>query len=280
MKEDVRHWVAPHLLCGLGNRLFQVMAAAQMAERSKRPLVFFLPRMTRGEHGCWGLFLELFPTIPIVETCPEWFVLEEGMTTNVVYERLPPMPIVTRGFFQDLRFFPQSLRPRVLWSPSQRRTDRWAVHFRLGDYQILPHHQLPLGPYYRQTLESRCPRHTPLTLFSDSPEALPKIQKELQALGWADVQISSAKDERETILEFCSCGGGSIGSNSTFSWWLAWFAAAAAAGAGDEANYEAFFPTPWVRGLEAPAIFTLPFTHAVRISDLPQEPRLHSFPFS
>lgn len=271
MKEGTgtNSWVAPHLFCGLGNRLFQVMAAAGLAERSQRRLVFFLPRMTKGEHGCWKLFLDFFPDVPIVETASEWSVLEDVSGSS-----LPEGPIVTHGFFQEVALFPDDFRPRLpLALRPQQMTNAWAIHFRIGDYKILPHHQMPLAAYYRQTIEANCSKTSPLTLFSDSPEALPSIQKELQSLGWSQVTISAAKDERETIQEFCVCGGGSIGSNSTFSWWLAWFAHV------EKEKYRAFFPSPWLKGQSAPKIFNLPFTQAVEISELPSEPQLHSFPF-
>jgi hypothetical protein len=69
--------VAPRLVCGLGNRLFQTVAAIHAAEVTDAEPVFFLPRMGRSEHGNFETLLILFPNIRIIETAPEWLEVNE-----------------------------------------------------------------------------------------------------------------------------------------------------------------------------------------------------------
>jgi hypothetical protein len=187
---------------------------------------------------------------------------------------------VTKGFFQDVSLWPKdlSIQPVLpLRKPEERELDAWSIHFRIGDYQILPHHQFPLGPYYRTCLE-KIPKSAKLVLFSDSPEKLEGIRQEIVDAGWARerVEISHANDEEETLQEFMKCQGGSICSNSTFAWWAAWFTWRAT---GQRSTYIATFPTPWVHGHPAPKIFDLPFTQAIDLSSIPPSLTLHSFPF-
>ena len=131
--------VAPRLVCGLGNRLFQTVAAIRAAELSDAEPVFFLPRMSRSEHGNFETLFHLFPNIRIVETAPEWLEVtekEDGSLPSLDKSSLT----VLSGFFQNTDSFPTLTNKYLPSIPSVRKhTDRWAIHFRFGDYQILPH---------------------------------------------------------------------------------------------------------------------------------------------
>ena len=261
-------WVAPRLCCGLGNRLFQVIAATATAERTGREPVLLLPRMSHFEHGEFELIQRLFPQLRILETAKEWETLEDPTTPS------SSPGLVLTGFFQDSLYFPsldsQGAWPRIPFPPSL--TPRVAVHFRLGDYKILPHHQLPLASYYYHVITS-FPRQTPLLLFSDSPEALPAIQAELSSLGYPTEMFTGSP--LETCIAFSSCQGGAVCSNSTFAWWCAFFAWSVSA----SDSYKAHFPTPWMPGKPAPDLFTLPFTHSHELSNIPASPCLKTFSY-
>jgi len=262
--------IAPRLFCGLGNRLFQTVAAIKAAEEMEQEPVFFLPRMGRAEHGNFTTLFTLFPNIKIVETASSWTELREEEDGMLPVLNKYPLTIIS-GFFQNTENFPNMsnkyLPTLPLYLPS---TDRWAVHFRFGDYQILPHYHIGLARYYYKIIREKIPNNSKICLFSDSPDKLPKISEELEGLGYS-VEIYDNTDSIETFKEFASCSNGAICSNSTFSWWAAYFAWRQN---GDD--YKAYFPNRWILN-HTTRLFTLPFTQSVDIDKIPAFPTLNSF---
>ncbi len=281
-------YIAPRLRCGIGNRLFQTVAAIGAAERLSvetpdRPAqpVFFLPRMSHYDHGNFELIRQVFPTLQLIETAPEWLEVKETED-----RQLPPsltnIPsntslIVLSGFFQNTYNFPLLTNPHL---PVLPRTaplrDSWAIHFRFGDYLILPHYHVPLSHYYYYCVTKNIPKQSTITLFSDSPGRLPPISEELTRIGYK-VEIYNNPDELETLTEFSRCSKGSICSNSTFAWWAAYFAWKNSSSSN---SYMAFFPNRWILGRELHTLFTLPFTEVVDLEKIPASLRLESFSHS
>jgi hypothetical protein len=225
--------------------------------------------MARAEHGNFYTLLKLFPNIKILETAPSWTQVkeeEDGM--------LPPLtqsPLtVLSGFFQNTDIFPSLTNIYLPSLPQNPSTDRWAIHFRLGDYQILPHYHIGLGKYYYKTIREKIPYNSTICLFSDSPDKLPAISRELQSLGYK-VEIYDNSDSIETFKAFASCSSGAICSNSTFAWWAAYFAWRQ-----NGSSYKAFFPDRWIIN-HTTRLFTLPFTHPICIDEISASPTLNSF---
>ena len=260
--------IAAKLCCGLGNRLFQMMAVLGEAERQGKQPVFFLPRMSGAHHGNFELLRALFPNIPMIETAADWEEVKEGESLRLHTDKL----VVLTGYFQNTRYFPEADGPAL---PGPRKeNDSWAVHFRFGDYEKLPHYHVNLSQYYYYTITRKIPKYSRLTLFSDSPDRLTPIQKELTDLGYT-VEIFDNPDTLETLRAFSACVRGSICSNSTFAWWAAWFTWHR-----QPSSYKAYFPRQWIVGKEPFNLFTLPFTHSINLEDIPASPRLLSFSHS
>jgi len=230
-------WVAPALTSGLGNRLFQLAAAAGAAETWGYELVISLAACKESPHGALASIFRMFPSIRVIHDTDNSIEMKEGPRGFYTYIPLWPPPqrnCVVSGFRQSPKYFPLRFEPdwdSALGGPFLRkkveslaglesmaeRKRTYAIHVRLGDYRLLPHHQVNLTKYYEIALE-RLPANARLHVFSDEPNACRTLfagHKMTMAVTASDV---------ESLYEMSLCLGGTITANSTFSWWGAWFA--------------------------------------------------------
>jgi hypothetical protein len=260
-------WVAPHLDGGLGNRLFQYAAAAGLAERWNFDTAFLASRFGNNNHGSIATLFRMFPSVPLIDA--DGPILELKESTGAIYSFteytvVPPVSTLIGGARQNINYFPKNLSllqpdwDSALGGPLVRtfltqdadlttraqQEKTVSIHFRLGDYRYMPHHQLDLGNYYKAALQ-RVPAGHRLHLFSDEP-ALCKVYFQAYAarkgLAFTTAKVRS---DIETLYEMSLCLGGNIVGNSTFSWWAAWYAHTAG-------SPWATYPDKWVNGLPCP----------------------------
>lgn len=263
-------WIAPHLTGGLGNRLFQLAASLGLSEKWGRQTVFFLPKCGPTNHGPFETIFLMFPDIPIVETAAEWVVLEEpkrDFFNYLPFDDKPShtLPTITHGFRQSPKYFPTlglqaclgevldarrwlDLQAKYQLLSLQQKESTWFLHVRLGDYKILPHHQVNLQEYYIYCLR-QVPQGSRILFFSDEVDLCKEMfQHVVQALGHS-FQAVEETDELESLALMSQCWGGSITANSTFSWWGAYFAHTRAS---SPEKHIAFYPENWGAGQPPP----------------------------
>lgn len=252
-------WVAPHLTGGIGNRLFEFAAAAGLAEKWRCQVVFFLPRCRSTDHGPFDNIFKLFPNIPLVESAESWTTLEESKDSMYRYLPFPDVPVtpaVVHGYRQSGKYFPsQGIIPnfeaalgaeKAAMIRSKIPSNAWFLHVRLGDYKILPHHQVDLKHYYQECL-NQIPSRSSLILFSDEPELCSEYFMVEAGSRSLDFSVCTNNDELINLYMMSLCKGGAITANSTFSWWGAYFAKQDA-----PSTFKAFYPSVWGQGMPPP----------------------------
>ena len=256
-------WIAPQLSGGLGNRLFQFSAASGLAEKWKYDTRFVISKCMPTDHGPFDTIFKLFPSVPVIgvdDTCEP---LQEPYLGYYKYYSFPLLPSHTGnysigGFRQTEKYFPSTgIHPdfknalgaenvSILNGKITSPTTTWFIHVRLGDYKILPHHQVDLMKYYVKCL-SNIPKNALLILFSDEINGCKDIFSKLAFEIGIQFIVCESSDELSSLYLMSLCKGGAITANSTFGWWGAYLAHQNA-----PSTFRAFYPSSWGRGMPEP----------------------------
>jgi hypothetical protein len=259
-------WIAPALTSGLGNRLFQYAAARGLAERLERPVVFLMKKCKESPHGPIASLFRMYPGVELIESEEPFTELMETPMQHYNYTDIvsPGGPIVIHGYRQSPKYFPKDLsvlQPdwdsalggaavrRLIEKEAQLSTPELrkrtiSVHMRMGDYLVLPHHQIDLGRYLMNALQ-HVPANSRIHFFSDEPEKCGLYVRSYAASRRLDFTIALVRSDVESLYEMSLCQGGNITANSTFSWWGAWFAHQAG-------SPWATYPSSFGRGMPPP----------------------------
>ena len=222
-----------------------------MAKVWKKPLVFAMPYCGPSEHGNYDTLFKLFPLIPkIWKAEAEVSIEQETVFKHVMLPTEPPASkVLLKGYWQVAAYVSDSFQPSWEAVPERAKLlERWNLttpqqkaktaflHVRLGDYKILPHHQVNILLYFATCID-RFPEDTRFLVFSDSIEEA----KSLPVFNDRCVFVDEA-DEYRAIYLMSQCSAGAITANSTFSWWGAFFARLASS---DPGSYKAYMPGKW-----------------------------------
>lgn len=258
------YWVAGHVTGGLGNRLFQHAAAMGLAEKWGRKAVFALPHAAPTNHGAFENLFRLFPKTPVIVEEEKCLFLPEPngyVFTYIPFQQDPlGIHVVVDGWRQTDKYFPATgvhadlegvitpERKQVLLQKYNMETTRdqtCFLHIRLGDYTILPHHQIDIGHYIAKASQ-QFPAKTRFLVFSDEAKRYKKMLEDVvRSVGHEPIVVEE-EDELEALYLMSQCWGGAIVANSTFSWWGAYFARQRCP---QKAHFKACFPTVWGAGL-------------------------------
>jgi hypothetical protein len=261
-----KHSITIPLMGGLGNQLFQLAASIYLEEIHHRSIVFDTSLLDSGSRNTSRPMMihELIDTEQIICTqrLQLLFSFLRGKVQHNYWVRertigeLPFHNVGDRtqrvsGYFQSFTLVKAvwpTLLHRISQSPTfaplseDRQRRSIAVHMRYGDYRInanaLAFHGLTLPEYYCQSVallqdNLGCDR---VEIISDEPERA--IKDFLTCYQGEVSQVTAVSGTEFDHLRTLASASGVVTSNSTFSWWGAWFA--------DQFHGSAIvYPSPW-----------------------------------
>jgi len=190
----------------------------------------------------------MFPEVPIIETEFEWKELNEK--DYYLYEELPNIEgnVVINGSRQAYKYFENIiLKPEFPVNKESlkkyMKPNMCSIHLRLGDFRILPHHQIDLNKYYTEALK-KIPENVNILIFSDEPNIAKNI------FNISNIIIVD-EPELESLYLMSLCTKGSIVANSTFSYWGSYFA--------HNDNHIGVYPDSLGKGLSEPKDYYPPW---------------------
>lgn len=249
-------YVSCKLQGGLGNQLFIIYTTASYALKHKLPLA--LPYYTgttcqdgSRRHHYYDTFLAPLQKFIKPITSAHVHYKERG---NFRFQQLPLLSpgqsLYLEGYFQSYKYFQdqaasinETLRITQLQKQYQLGDQSISLHFRLGDYKMLPnHHPIQKCEYYMKALKEildRCDTDTETDKAASGQaqswtvyycceqqdntvvnQSIKKLESNYPQLVFRKVS-DALSDWQQMIL--MSCCAHNIIANSSFSWWAAYF---------------------------------------------------------
>jgi len=207
--------VTVELRNGLGNRIFQLLAAIGYGEKHKKEAVICRAFNNDGpkdhERDLIVPLRKIFPSIKILDFISPFNIVGERQYFK--YNELDYFNdnVVLKGYFQAEDYLPSnSLIPNIR---TAHYDNTYFIHIRAGDYLLFQNEWGIDVVDYLTKCFSIIKSKIKYLVFSDNPEYANKIMKHCKV----NYSISNKTDAYETLIEMANCSGG-ICANSSFSW--------------------------------------------------------------
>ena len=241
-REILGNLVCSKLSAGLGNRIFQMLAALGYAEKYGKQCVISKANSNNGlkahEKNLDGMLFKLFPNVPVIDRVENLRVISELKTFN--YSKLPNSlsNVILYGYFQDERYFPSALIPKI---KTDHYPNTYFIHIRAGDYLPKGSFGYDLSYYHKKCFNLLSP-HTKYIVFSDDVTYATNYMKQFSI----SYTISNKVNQLDTLIEMSNCEG-AICANSSFSWLGAFFQ--------DKTKGQRFMPSIWIKGRDCTGVY-------------------------
>jgi len=229
---------------GLGNRIFQVLAALGYAEKYNKIVVLCESLSINGEilhEKDTDIYIkQLFPLIKWVNNYTRYIDYKEKGDPWSYYE-IPYFNtnVLLHGHYQNELYFPSSSMIPNIRTAYYKNT--YFVHIRAGDYLSLRAWSFDLTEYYKKCFNI-LGKDVKYIVFSNDNIYAKKYMSNFDI----KYTISDKTNQLDTLIEMANCAGG-ICANSTFSWMGAFFQ-------GDKRG-QVFMPGTWKKGYDCSGIY-------------------------
>ena len=236
-------YVSVRLGAGIGNRIFQVLAALGYSEKFQKKCVISRSNINNGtqphEKNLDELISRIFPDVKMVDSLQNITVINEhnGFTYTPLFNSLTN--VLLTGYFQNENYFPSSSRIPILRTTSYPNT--YFIHIRAGDYLKSPVFNHDLSVYYAKCISILGPNVKYIVFSNDNVYATEYLKKFN-----IDYVLSDKIDQLEVLVEMANCEGG-ICANSSFSWLGAFFQ--------DKKIGKRFMPSVWLNGSDCKGVY-------------------------
>lgn len=237
------NYVSVILTGGIGNRIFQVLAALGYSEKFQKECVISRSNINNGtqphEQNLDTIISKVFPSVNFVDTLQNITVINEyvGFTYTPLTKCLTN--VLMNGYFQNEKYFPSTQLIPLLKTYSYANT--YFIHIRAGDYLKSPVFNHDLSVYYANCISILGPNVKYIVFSNDNAYATEYLKKFN-----IDYVLSDKIDQLEVLIEMANCEGG-ICANSSFSWLGAFFQ--------NKTLGKRFMPSIWVNGTDCTGIY-------------------------
>ena len=228
---------------GLGNRIFQILAALGYAEKYKKICVISRNLVSAGmkshEKGLDGILAKIFPSLHIVDTISDYMHIREVKEMNYATLSEFKSNVVLQGYFQDEKYFPSKAHIPVIRTAYYKNT--FFIHIRAGDYLDPGSFGIDLVEYHKKCIAD-IGSGVKYIVFSNDNAYADKYMKQFRI----KYTISEKIDPLEALIEMSNCAGG-ICANSTYSWLGGFFQG--------ENRGKIYMPSVWLKGRDCRGIY-------------------------
>jgi len=210
-----KDFVTVQLQGGLGNRVFQVFAGLNYAEKYNKRFVISSNANDINIHEQTDIdssLKKLFPYVEFIDHI-DYLNKKDYSSSPFTYIDIPYIPdnVLLYGYFQSDKYFPSyTYSIRTSYYPNT-----YFIHIRAGDYLGNHKHYIPLEQYYKKSIKiiKDLDEGAKFIAFSNDNEYARKI---LEALD-INCTISLKSGGYDVLVEMANCAGG-ICANSSLSW--------------------------------------------------------------
>lgn len=231
-----------NIIGGLGNQLFQIFATISYALKHKQVFCFTYKTMTGKRPMYWDNFLKTLKLF----TNARMMTNVQPIPESSYYSYIPNNQhnIMLTGYFQNPAYFKENYKSicKMIRLDAQKEKikeimncvdfdNSISMHFRQGDYLLLPdHYKILTFDYYKNSLihikERREKDDCQVLYFcedDDLPQVIDIIKQLKEVYPFVEFIRAPCDLEDWQQLLMMSCCQHNIIANSTFSWWGAYF---------------------------------------------------------
>jgi hypothetical protein len=232
-----------NIIGGLGNQLFQIFATISYALKHKQVFCFTYKTMTGKRPMYWDNFLSTLKLFTNARMLTNVQIVDEPLYYSVVPNN--QHNIMLTGYFQNPAYFKENYKSicRMIRLDEQKEKikeimsdinfdNSISMHFRQGDYLLLPdHYKILTFDYYTKSLDhilkERRDNEAYQVLYFCEDGDLPAVIDIIKQLKEVYPRVefirapSNLEDWQQLLI--MSCCQHNIIANSTFSWWGAYF---------------------------------------------------------